>query len=169
MTSLEQQLFILTIPGLFKIVTLIKLRVMKRFLLLSIMIVLSYSLGAQEPYSSMNQEQLNFLLTRANDRINTGMMLTFAGTAVEIAGVVIVFRGMKRLDEAELGTGELWTGTGTMLGGYLLMAGGLGLMGSGIPIWAVGANRKAKIELELMRFKPPGSASAYGLGVKIRF
>lgn len=142
---------------------------MKRFLLLSIIIVLCYSLGAQQPYSSMDQEQLNYLLTRADDRINTGMMLTFAGTVVEIAGIVILFRGLKKLDEAELGTGELWTGTGTLLGGYLVMAGGLGLLGAGIPIWAVGANKKAKIELELMRFKPPGSASAYGLGVKIRF
>lgn len=141
---------------------------MSRFVTVLLLILAGYSLAAQT-YNSMDQGQLNSLLARANNNINTGMMLTFAGTAVEIAGVVIVFRGMKRLDEAELGTGELWTGTGTMLGGYLLMAGGLGLMGSGIPIWAVGANRKAKIELELMRFKPPGSASAYGLGVKIRF
>lgn len=141
---------------------------MKKVILVLLLVLAGYSLTAQ-PYSSMDQEQLNYLLNRANDRINTGMMLTFAGTAVEIAGIVILFKGFKRMDEAELGTGDLWTGTGTILGGYLVMAGGLGLMGSGIPIWAVGANKKARIELELMRFKPPGSASAYGLGIKIRF
>ena len=141
---------------------------MRKFILVLLFIMAGYSLAAQ-PYSSMDQEQLNYLLTRANNRINTGMMLSFAGTAVEIAGIVIVIMGMKRVDEAELGTGDLLTGTGTMLGGYLVMAGGLGLMGSGIPIWIVGSNKKARIELELMRFKPPGSASAYGFGVKIRF
>lgn len=141
---------------------------MRKFVLVLLLVLGGFSLKAQT-YSSMDQEQLNYLLTRANDRINTGIILTFSGAAVEIAGIVILFRGLKRLDEAELGTGELWTGTGTMLGGYLVMAGGLGLMGSGIPLWAVGANKKTKIELELMRFKPPGSASAYGLGVKIRF
>jgi len=169
MTCMEQQLFILTIPGLFKIVTLIKLKLMKRSLLLAIMIALCYSSEAQQPYSSMDQEQLNSLLARANNNINTGMMLTFAGTAVEIAGIIIVLRGMNRIEGAEMGTGELLTGTGKILGGYFLMAGGLGLMGSGIPIWIVGANKKAKIELELMKFKPPGSASAYGLGLNIWF
>lgn len=133
------------------------------------MIFSGYLLEAQGPYSSMSQEQLNFALARANRKINTGTTLTFAGVAVEIAGIVIVAKGWKGLEEAEFGTGELWIGSVRLYYGTIVMAGGLGLMGSGIPIWAVGSAKRKKIEFELMKFNPPGTASAYGVGITIRF
>lgn len=142
---------------------------MKRSLLFAIMVVIYFSLVAQQPFISMTREQLNLVLAKANDKINAGMTLTFSGIVVEIAGIVILLKGLKELDEAEFGTGELFSGFGRYTGGLILMAGAMGLMGSGIPIWAIGASKKKKIEFELMKYRTNGSASAFGIGIKIRF
>jgi hypothetical protein len=40
---------------------------------------------------------------------------------------------------------------------------------TGIPVWIVGGSKKKKIELELAKFKSPGSASINGVGIKVRF
>jgi hypothetical protein len=141
---------------------------MKKLICVLIFFLPGYFLEAQ-PYSSMSQEQLNFALVKAKNKINTGVALTFAGVVAEIAGVVVYSKGLKEVDDSELGTGEIWSGFSKATTGILVMFGGLGLMGSGIPIWAVGATKKNKIEIELVKFRPPGSASAYGVGLKIRF
>jgi hypothetical protein len=57
----------------------------------------------------------------------------------------------------------------TALGGaYVALAGGLTVY-TGIPIWIVGESKKKRIELQLAKFKPPGSSSINGVGLKIRF
>ncbi len=134
-----------------------------------ILVISACCLKAQPPYSSMSREQLNFALLKANNKINAGMTLTFTGAVVEIAGIVIFANGLKKMDESEFGTGDLITSSAKTVGGLIAMAGGMGLLGSGIPIWAVGASKKKKIDLEIMKFKTPGEASAYGVGLKIRF
>lgn len=142
---------------------------MRKPVLVLVLVISVCSIKAQSPYSSMSQDQLNFLLVRANNKINAGMTLTFTGAVVEIAGIVLFANGVKKMDESEVGTGGLLTGTARTVGGLIVMAGGLGLMGSGIPIWAVGASKKKKIDLELIKFRSPGSASAYGVGLRIYF
>jgi len=142
---------------------------MKKSFVFLILIISVIPLEAQSPYSSMSPDQLNFALVKANNKINAGMTLTFAGAVVEIAGIVIFANGLKKMDESEFGTGDLFTSSAKTAGGLVVMAGGLGLLGSGIPIWAVGVSKKKKIDLELIRFKSPGSASAYGAGLKINF
>jgi len=49
------------------------------------------------------------------------------------------------------------------------MAFGLVSVGLAIPTWIRGSKRKKAIELELVKFNPPGSASINGIGLKIRF
>lgn len=142
---------------------------MKKPVLVLILVFSACFVKAQSPYMSMSREQLNFELFRANNKINAGMTLTFSGVVVEIAGIVIFSNGLKKMDESEFGTGDLFTSSAKTVGGLVVMAGGLGLMGVGIPFWAVGVSKKKKIDLELIKFSSPGSASAYGIGFKINF
>ena len=54
-------------------------------------------------------------------------------------------------------------------GGYVLVLGGLFSTLIGVPVWIVGENKKNKVELELVKFNPNGSASINGIGIKISF
>jgi hypothetical protein len=46
---------------------------------------------------------------------------------------------------------------------------GIVTVGLAIPTWVKGSNRKKEIEIELVKFNPPGTASINGIGLKIRF
>lgn len=142
---------------------------MKLPVFVAILFITLCSLKAQSPYSSMSREQLNLAQEKAKSKINLGITLTFTGVVAEIAGIAVYSKGLKELDESEFGTGEIWSGFGDASAGLIVMFGGLGLMGTGIPFWAVGVSKKKKIDLELIKFRSPGSASAYGVGFKIYF
>jgi hypothetical protein len=140
---------------------------MKNSICFLLLIFLSLTVKAQ-PYSSLNQDQLNFALKKANDKISTGVTLTLLGVVTGIIGVVTYSKGVKDLG-LENDYDEFGNNAGKAITGLFVTLGGLGLMGAGIPIWATGAHKKNKIELELVRFKSQGSASINGIGLKIRF
>ena len=80
----------------------------------------------------------------------------------------------------ETSTGNMWVGK-IMIGkndigpshetvsGLYLLGGGLLFELVGIPTFLIGSNRKTKIEIELAKFNPKGSASINGIGLKINF
>ena len=112
----------------------------------------------------MNQEQLNLALKHSSKTIKTGKILTFIGAGAVIVGVVIVstipIKDILKLDnkaKTKAVTGEI------------LFMGGCVPTVIGIPVWIVSANKKNKIELELVKFNPKGSASINGTGLKIYF
>lgn len=50
-----------------------------------------------------------------------------------------------------------------------VMFGGLGVMAVGIPLWAIGTIKERQIRLDAQLVKFNGTASIYGMGIKIRF
>jgi hypothetical protein len=114
--------------------------------------------------NELNQDQLNLALKHSSKTIKTGKILTFIGAGAVIVGVVIVstipIEDIFKLDNSartKAVTGEI------------LFIGGCVSAVTGIPVWIVGANKKNKIELELVKFNPKGSASINGIGLKIYF
>jgi hypothetical protein len=112
--------------------------------------------------NELNQDQLNLALTKSKKTKVSGIILTFAGLGVAIIGERIM------LDEATKWPGDDYNKTRDNTGLSMLIIGGA-TMCIGIPCWIVGANKKEKIEIELVKFNPKGSASINGIGLKIRF
>ena len=56
-----------------------------------------------------------------------------------------------------------------LIAGVPILALGIVKVGLAIPTWIKVSNRKKEIELELVKFNFPGSASINGIGFKIRF
>jgi hypothetical protein len=130
------------------------------------MVFLTVMCNAQEKnkskYSELNQDQLNLALTKSKKTIKTGKTLTFIGLGVGTTGVLILMiEGFKTIE------GDA-SGDTAMAGAYVVIASGLFIY-TGVPVWIVGASKKKNIQLELAKFKTPGSASINGIGLKIRF
>jgi hypothetical protein len=107
--------------------------------------------------NELNQDQLNLALTKSEKTIKTGAILTFAGPVVTAIGGLIAINNGDILNENTAKTGA-----------YMIIIGGATMV-TGITVWIVGASKKHKIELELVKFNPPGTASINGIGFKIRF
>lgn len=107
----------------------------------------------------MNQDQLNIALTKSKKTIKTGAILTFAGPFVAVIGGLIAIRGIYRdpINENMAKSGS-----------YMIIIGGA-TMATGITVWIVGASKKHKIELELVKSNPRGLASLNGIGLTMRF
>jgi hypothetical protein len=112
--------------------------------------------------NELNQDQLNLALTKSKKTTITGIILTSAGFGAAIIGERIV------VDEASKWPGPNYNENRANTGSAMLIIGGA-TMCIGIPLWIVGANKKNKIELELVKFNPKGSASINGIGLKVRF
>jgi hypothetical protein len=112
--------------------------------------------------NELNQDQLNLALTKSKKTTITGIILTLAGLGVTIIGAGIV------VDEATKWPGDNYNRNRDNTGSAMFIIGGT-TMCLGIPLWIVGANKKNKIELELVKFNPKGSASINGIGLKVRF
>jgi hypothetical protein len=112
--------------------------------------------------NELNQDQLNLALTKSKKTAITGIILTFAGLGVAIIGERIV------VDEATKWPGDNYNENRANTGSAMVIIGGA-TMCIGIPFWIVGATKKNKIELELAKFNPKGSASINGIGLKVRF
>jgi hypothetical protein len=109
-------------------------------------------------WSELNQDQLNLALKRSKKTIKTGKILTFVGLGVATIDMVVVFFAG--------GFGKS-NGNSSYTGSFI--EAGIITMYIGIPVWIVGATKKKNISLELVKFKPTGSASINGAGLKIRF
>ena len=140
---------------------------MKKIITICSLVLLTVLCNAQEnnkpKYSEFNQDQLNLALKQASKTIQTGKILTFVGAGAFTTGVILMTSGLGDIvdgdsnPEAKLG------------GGYVLFLGGFVSTIIGVPVWLVGANKKNKIELELVKFNPKGISSINGIGIKVRF
>jgi hypothetical protein len=107
----------------------------------------------------MNQDQLNLALTKSKKTIKTGAILTFAGPVVTAIGGLIAISGRN---------GDILNENRAKPGAFMIIIGGATMV-TGITVWIVGASKKHKIELELVKFNPPGLASINGIGLTVRF
>ena len=117
---------------------------------------------ASQSKSPLSKEQLDLALTKAQSKINIGTTLTFVGAAAGIAGIWTYSDGINDIGEGNHGVSRAITG-------LFITVAGVGLIGAGIPTWITGVNKKDKIEIELVKFQSPETASINGIGVKIRF
>ena len=141
---------------------------MKRLISICFLVSLTVMCNAQENakpnYSELYQDQLNLSLKHASKSIKTGKILTFVGAGAFTIGIIIMASSI------ENSTDEITdTTVNSFIAGDLLAFGGLISTVIGIPVWIVGVNKKNKIEVELVKFNPKGSASINGIGLKIRF
>jgi len=109
--------------------------------------------------SELNQDQLNLALKRSSKTIKTGKILTRAGVGSAAIGFVLIVYSLKDLPNSK----------NKAIAGEILFFGGCTSFVIGVPVWIVGANKKTKIELELVKFNPQGSASINGIRLRIRF
>lgn len=113
--------------------------------------------------NEFNQDQLNLALKQSLKTIKTGKILTFVGVGSAAIGFVLTANSARDIitgsDEAE----------NKAVAGEILFFGGCASIAIGVPVWIVGANKKNKVELELVKFNPKGSASINGIGLIIRF
>ena len=137
---------------------------MKKVLFTLLLMTLTGTVEAQG-YSSLNQEQLNLALVKAEKKITGGQVLTFIGIATEIVGIVVYSNGKTEYERNPPkyhilpGNKKMGTGVGIMAGG------GVPLL-IGIPTWLDWGNRRNQIRLEITKYND--SASVFGLGLKIR-
>lgn len=114
-------------------------------------------------WNEMNKEELNLALKQSLKTIKTGKILTIVGVGSAAVGMAI----------AANSAFDVITGTdqdvNQVVAGEILFFGGCASFIIGVPVWIVGANKKNKIELELVKFNPPGLASINGIGLRIGF
>jgi hypothetical protein len=113
--------------------------------------------------NELTQDQLNLSLTKSKKTIKTGIILTIVGLGVTITGAAIIVNEANKAP-----TGPVFDENIDLTGYYVTIIGGAIIL-AGIPVWIVGASKKNKIELELVKFNPKGSASINGIGLKVRF
>ena len=153
---------------------------MKKFLLLLITGLFAISVQAQwysrsygvDNINDLSEVQLNYALQRAESNVKTGKILTFSGIGAFALGTVI---GVTALDDVFLNWDDSYDNyAGRYLAGGMLMLLGMGSTALGIPFWIVGATRKKKIEVSLLRFNSSAftgykQPEQFGLSVKVNF
>jgi uncharacterized protein (DUF39 family) len=148
-----------------------KIKIMKNLIPICFLLFFALSGNAQvnnkTNFKELNQDQLNLALAQSLRTIKTGKTLTIIGGSVFIVGYIISYSGINGAltDNSD----NLDKNLSRTIGGALLATGGGIVAIIGIPIWITSANRKDKIEIELVKFNPKGSASINGIGLKIRF
>ncbi len=151
---------------------------MKIFLVCTLLVFLSLNVQAQwysrsfgvDNINDLNEVQLNYSLQKAKSFVKTGKILTFSGIGSFTLGTYLVVRG---LDGWVFGDGNDSHLDEIVLGEMLILA-GMGSVVVGVPFWIVGARRKSKIEIALIKFntsslKTLGQPEPLGLSLKINF
>jgi len=140
---------------------------MNRLISICLMVFLTVMCNAQEntkpQLNELNQDQLNLAFKRAKTTATTGIILTSVGTVVASIGMVMAIN-----EGVKWTTGENPDENAVSAGTSAMIFGGITAL-IGIPVWIVGASKKHKIQLELVKFNSPGTASIKGIGLKIRF
>jgi hypothetical protein len=147
---------------------------MKKLITICFLLFFSIAINAQWYYNSfnvtnindLNQAQLNLALTKANQSIKTGQIMTGVGAVIAIIGAVMYSSGLSGIVNSNSTTGINDNLNKGMAGAYIMYGGAI-VAGIGIPVWISGHMRKNDIEIALVKFKPTGSIN--GIGLKIRF
>ena len=138
----------------------LNLEIMKKLILVLLIGIFTVSVNAQKK-STLNRDQVNLAYVKAKSLKKTGIVIT-------LSGCVLVGTGKILTDQIKYDPNTGYMSQPTYHGFGVLLAGiGIGLTAIGIPLWATGATKKKNIEVGLKKFQ--GSASATGIGLKIRF
>jgi len=150
---------------------------MKKFLVILILGLLVINVQAQwysrsfgaDNINDLSQAQLNYALQRAESNVKIGRILTLSGVGTFTLGTFIAANSFANFliswDSNNLDQ---------YIAGGMLMLLGMGATAAGIPVWILGASRKKKVEVALLRFNS-SSISNYklpqqlGLGLKVNF
>jgi len=137
---------------------------MKKSFFTLLLVILTCTVVAQ-PLSPLNQEQLNRSLVNAKITKGTGALLTATGIVLFTTGLVMLGNSPTECDMINQYTYGRCHVTEWKGGSQILT--GLGLTTIGVPVWVIGAIKKRHIKIELAKYQ--GSASIYGIRLKIRF
>ena len=144
---------------------------MKKLISICLLVFLTVLCNAQEnnkpKLNELNQDQLNLELTKLLKKINAAKIWTGVGAGLGITGGIIIYSGTKKYNSEE-SSGIVNFNEGLIFG-IPILALGIVTVGLAIPTWTKASKRKTDIELELVKFNSPGSASINGIGIKVRF
>ena len=132
-------------------------------LLLFFVVIGNGQVNDKPKLNELNQDQLNFALAKSKKTIKAGKIVTFIGLGVTFIGsAVLISEAGKLVTDNNPSENTASSGlNAAIIGGVTTCI--------GIPVWIAGSNRKKKIEMELVKFNPKGSASINGIGLKLRF
>ena len=119
--------------------------------------------------NDLSQAQLNYALQRAQSNVKIGRILTLSGVGAFTVGTVIAATSLGGF-LSTWDTNEL----DTYVAGSMLMLLGMGSSAVGLPFWIIGANRKKKVEVALLRFNTSAitryrQPEQFGLSLKVNF
>jgi len=144
---------------------------MKKLISICLLVFLTVLCNAQEnnkpKLNELNQDQLNLELTKSLKKIKAAKIWTGVGAGLGITGGIIIYSGTKKYNSEE-SSGIVNFNEGLIFG-IPILALGIVTVGLAIPTWTKASKRKTDIELELVKFNSPGSASINGIGIKVRF
>ena len=150
---------------------------MKKFLVILIAGLFALNVQAQwysrsfgvDNINDLSQAQLNYALERAQSNVKIGRILTLSGVGAFTLGTFIAASSI-------VGFIDKWDSNDLdqYIAGGLLMLLGMGSTAAGIPIWILGATRKKKVEVALLRFNSSSITNyklpqQFGLSLKVNF
>ncbi len=142
------------------------------FTLLAIIFLFSANLEAQtytylyNPYSRMNEDQLNLALEQSHKMKRNGMVWTAVGTGMMAGGAVMMYDGIEKMIYEDVGN------IGSFIGGLGIMCFGAFPLTFGLAYWITGGEKANQIEIELLAFdtgKLYLKPTDYGLGLTLAF
>ena len=122
------------------------------YILIALVLLFNAPLKSQDymfrynPYSGMNQDQLELALEQARKMERNGKVWTAVGAGMLVGGAVLTFKGINNISYAESSNyGAFGAGLG------ILCFSGIPL-GYGMVAWITGSERANTIEIELLAF-----------------
>ena len=117
------------------------------------------------PYSGMNNDQLELALEQARKMERNGKIWTAVGTGMLVGGSVMTFGGISDMSNE----GYNWSTFGT---GLVIMCFSGFPLGYGMVAWITGNERANMIEIELLAFNTGTlnlKPTEYGIGLVLEF
>ena len=118
------------------------------------------------PYSGMNNDQLELALEQARKMERNGKVWTAVGSGMLVGGAVMTFRGLSNISyEADFN----YSGFGI---GLVVMCFSAFPLGYGMVAWITGHERANMIEIELLAFNTGTlnlKPTEYGIGLAFEF
>jgi NH3-dependent NAD+ synthetase len=138
---------------------------MKKVILLFFIFGSMFNIMAQNKINldTLNIEQLNLYLKKANNMSSTGLILTITGGIISATTLRLFtnYVGEHGFDEDNQTEPNTYA---------ILNLFGDAAMIVGIPLWVTGRVRKKKAQLTLQKFKiEPENSMAVGLGITLKF